>query len=203
MGFWKKLGKSVSKAWDDVTDVWEEINPYSILPLDYIWDFANDYLSPDDPKKTKLPGAESLSMSPEDIQKMIDDLSRRVGSQVREQGNRVSDTLSGAPQATVASAKRGSSIKGKQAVEGAIPGLKLAGSQSKIQAEKFLLQLKQQQKNSQQGIEQQQQANIMGMFNSIGSAIGGKWGYDAVNSAPAPQNAGITFPQAEASWRNI
>ncbi len=112
------------------------------------------------------------SLNDQDIQGIIDQLTKRVGTQVSQQQNLTSDQLQDAPAATKLAASRSAAISGNEAIADQVPKLELAGKQSEINASLAFWKNKQQQKMFKEQQKLQEEANLMSLFTSIGTTLG-------------------------------
>ena len=115
---------------------------------------------------------DSASLSDQDVQGIIDQLSKRVGTQVSQEQNRTADLLQDAPEATKVAAGRSAAISGNEAVTGAVPKIKLAQKSSQIDAFKNIFQSNLEQERFKEQQKLQEESNLMNLFTSIGTTLG-------------------------------
>ena len=116
------------------------------------------------------------SINDADLQKMIQQLTSTVGTQVSEQQNRRSDLLFDAPLATREAAGRGADIRGNQAIEKGTTSLELAQSESERAARRNFYQLSVDEEKLNMELQiakEEKEAEMIGnLFGDIGQLIG-------------------------------
>ena len=108
------------------------------------------------------------SISDEDLQKMIQQLMRTVGTQVAQNQNRSADNLFDAPLATQEAADRGAEIRGNEAIGMGTTALELEQNRSVREAEKNYYNYQWAKKLAE---DQQDDNLIAGLFSSIGGYL--------------------------------